>query len=301
MYGIVRYSFSIVAAVCVAAFIGEPALGQVLKGDADYVAQVVPIPTGTRPQVPDGSIRVAPNGDLFVTDTMSNAVRVLRVSPGSARPIRAEVFAKGLKQPFSIAFYPLGPNPRWVYIADSDGVVRYRYKNGDLKASGKPEQMISGKTKPLGAAWDTEELRADVLFFNPDDTHMQIVAAELRNSEGEPVQAGYDAAKGRDLYIAHCSACHQVSGEGLPGVFPPLKGSGVVNKDDATKHIHVVLDGMEGARAGGVVYASAMPPFAGMLSDAEIADIIDYERSAWGNHGNPVTAAQVAAERAGPK
>src|SRR5450631_4415422 len=87
-----------------------------------------------------------------------------------------------------------------------------------------------------------------------------------------------DAAKGRDLYIAHCSACHQVSGEGLPGVFPPLKGSGVVNKDDATKHIHVVLDGMEGARAGGVVYASAMPPFAGMLSDAEIADIIDYER-----------------------
>ena len=124
-------------------------------------------------------------------------------------------------------------------------------------------------------------------------------------SIGEPalgqVQAGYDAAKGRDLYIDHCSACHQVSGEGLPGVFPPLKGSGVVNKDDATKHIRAILDGMAGARAGGVVYASAMPPFAGMLSDAEIAGIIDYERSAWGNHGNPVTAAQVAAERAGPK
>jgi cytochrome c oxidase cbb3-type subunit 2 len=71
--------------------------------------------------------------------------------------------------------------------------------------------------------------------------------------------------------------------------------------DDATKHIHAVLDVLGGARAGGVVYASAMPPFAGMLSDAEIADIIDYERSAWGNHGIPVTAAQVAAERAGPK
>ena len=118
---------------------------------------------------------------------------------------------------------------------------------------------------------------------------------------GAPLHASDDAATGERLYLTHCSACHQVSGEGLPGVFPPLKGSGVVNKDDATKHIHVVLDGMEGARAGGVVYASAMPPFAGMLSDAEIAGIIDYERSAWGNHGIPVTAAQVAAERAGPK
>jgi cytochrome c oxidase cbb3-type subunit 2 len=110
-----------------------------------------------------------------------------------------------------------------------------------------------------------------------------------------------DAARGRDLYVAHCSACHQAGGEGLPGVFPPLKGSGVVNKDDAAKHIHVVLEGMQGARAGGVVYVSIMPPFAGTLGDAEIADIIDYERSSWGNHGKPVTAAQVTAERAPPK
>ena len=114
-------------------------------------------------------------------------------------------------------------------------------------------------------------------------------------------QAGYDAPKGKDLYIANCSACHLANGEGIPGAFPPLKGSGVVNKDDAAKHIQVVLNGMQGARAGGVVYVSAMPPFAGVLSDAEIADIIDYERSSWGNHGIPVNAAQVAAERALPK
>jgi cytochrome c oxidase cbb3-type subunit 2 len=113
--------------------------------------------------------------------------------------------------------------------------------------------------------------------------------------------AGYDAANGRALYTAHCSACHQASGEGLPGAFPPLKGSGVVNKDDASKHLHVVLAGMQGGKAGGVVYFSAMPPFAAVLSDADIADIVDYERSSWGNHGNPVTAAQVAAERANSK
>jgi cytochrome c oxidase cbb3-type subunit II len=117
----------------------------------------------------------------------------------------------------------------------------------------------------------------------------------------ESVQGTYDAAKGRDLYLAQCSACHQPSGEGLPSVFPPLQGSGVVNKDDARKHIDIVLHGMQGARAGGVVYAAAMPPFADVLSDADIADIIDYERSSWGNHGKTVTAAQVAAERLGSK
>jgi cytochrome c oxidase cbb3-type subunit 2 len=110
--------------------------------------------------------------------------------------------------------------------------------------------------------------------------------------------AGYDAAKGAALYAANCAACHLASGEGVPGAFPPLKGSGVVNKDDATKHIRVVLDGMQGGKAGGVVYGSSMPPFAAVLSDTDIADIVDYERGAWGNHGKPVTAAQVAAERA---
>jgi mono/diheme cytochrome c family protein len=110
-----------------------------------------------------------------------------------------------------------------------------------------------------------------------------------------------DAPQGQALYAARCSACHQANGGGLPGAFPPLKGSGVVTKDDATKHIRVVLDGVQGGKAGGVVYASAMPAFAAVLKDAEIADIIDYERSSWGNHGKPVTAAQVAAERAASK
>ena len=59
---------------------------------------------------------------------------------------------------------------------------------------------------------------------------------------GDSVQTGNDGARGRNLFTANCSACHQASGEGLPGAFPPLKGNSVVNKDDATKHIHVVLE-----------------------------------------------------------
>jgi mono/diheme cytochrome c family protein len=99
------------------------------------------------------------------------------------------------------------------------------------------------------------------------------------------------------LYIANCSACHGTDGEGRPGTYPPIKGSGVVIKDDATKHIQVVLNGLQGAKAGGVLYASPMPPFGSFLNDVDIADIIDYQRSSWGNHGKLVTAAQVAAQR----
>jgi mono/diheme cytochrome c family protein len=275
MFGIVRYSFAITASFCVAAFGGQHAFGQ--------------------------TIREAPNGDLFVADTMLNAVHVLRHAPGSARPVRDEVFANGLKQPCGIAFYPIGFNPLWVYIADRDGVVRFRYRNGDLKATGKPEQIIAGIPTTHHCDRDIA-FSADGLSGVALAKYRSLIATEggtiWRAAYRETVQATHNAHTGRDLYTANCSVCHQAGGEGLPGEFPPLKGSGVVNKDDAEKQIQVVLYGMQGARAGGVVYAAAMPAFAGALNDAAIADIIDYTRGAWGNHGTPVTAAQVAVERA---
>ena len=106
------------------------------------------------------------------------------------------------------------------------------------------------------------------------------------------------AASGQAIYNKTCITCHQANGEGLPGAFPPLKGNDVVNDGDATQHVHVVLHGLQGVRVGGVVYGGVMPPFAAALNDTEVADIIDYERSSWGNRGMPAIAAQVAAERA---
>jgi glucose/arabinose dehydrogenase len=213
-------------------------------------SEVAPMPPGAKPRVPPGflvemvasgyagprAIRVAPNGDLFFADSASNSIHVLRVPSGTASPTKNEVFASGLTQPFGIAFYPLGPNPEWVYVANSDGVVRFPYKNGDLIATGKPEQIVghipwvhhwtrdiaftpdgkrlllsvgSGsnvaldmfpepevkgglqawiKSEPLGAAWDTEERRADVLSYDPDGKNEKILATGLRNCAGITIQ-----------------------------------------------------------------------------------------------------------------
>jgi cytochrome c oxidase cbb3-type subunit 2 len=105
------------------------------------------------------------------------------------------------------------------------------------------------------------------------------------------------AEHGQSLFIASCAPCHQATAEGLPGAFPPLKGDPVVNDSDPSHHLHVVLHGLHGATIGGVVYASAMPPFAPTLSDSDIRDILNYERSSWGNHGTAVTLQQVIAAR----
>jgi cytochrome c oxidase cbb3-type subunit 2 len=116
-----------------------------------------------------------------------------------------------------------------------------------------------------------------------------------------PAAAGgysYDAAKGAALFGANCSACHQANGEGIPGAFPPLKGNAAVDNADPTLHIHTVLHGAHGVTIGGVKYTSVMPPFAGQLNDADIANIINYERSSWGNHAKSVMPAEVATVRA---
>jgi cytochrome c oxidase cbb3-type subunit 2 len=110
--------------------------------------------------------------------------------------------------------------------------------------------------------------------------------------------AAQESAKGKQLFSANCAACHQETGEGLPGAFPALKGNAAVNDANPTTHLHVVLFGLANATVDGVKYESEMPEFGSSLSDADIADIINYERSSWGNHGKPVTAQDVAAVRA---
>ena len=111
----------------------------------------------------------------------------------------------------------------------------------------------------------------------------------------------YDAAKGKTLFDSTCAACHQATGEGVPGSFPPLKGNQVVNDANPAQQIETILNGRQGTVIDGKTYPGAMPPFGGQLSDLQVADIANYERSSWGNRGKHLTPADVAKVRAGGK
>jgi mono/diheme cytochrome c family protein len=110
--------------------------------------------------------------------------------------------------------------------------------------------------------------------------------------------AGAAAMDGKALFMTHCSACHQATGLGIPGAFPPLAASGRVtgNPENLAK---IVLLGITGKlTVQGSTYSGQMPPFA-QLSDAEIAAIGSYERSSFGNAVAPFDAALVAKVRGG--
>src|SRR5216684_845775 len=72
-------------------------------------------------------IRVSPSGDIFVAESGPGRIRILRVTDGAKTP-EIRTFAEDLYQPFGIAFWPPGPNPRYVYVANTDYVVRYHYR-----------------------------------------------------------------------------------------------------------------------------------------------------------------------------
>lgn len=105
-----------------------------------------------------------------------------------------------------------------------------------------------------------------------------------------------DFAAGKASYESNCASCHMANGEGVPGTFPPMAGSERVN-GPAEEHIKVVLNGLSGEiTVKGETYNGFMTPFM-HLSDQEIANIVTYERTAWGNTGGAVTAEQVRALR----
>lgn len=144
-------------------------------------------PEGVEPKVPEGfkaekvasgianprAIRFAPNGDLFVANSEPGEVLVLHFAEGSAEPTQT-VFASGLNQPYGIAFYP-AENPEWVYVAESDGLRRFAYKAGDVKASGEPETLF--KDIPPEHHWTR-----DIVFVG--DTLLYSVGSGSNVGEG---------------------------------------------------------------------------------------------------------------------
>jgi glucose/arabinose dehydrogenase len=206
----------------------------------DNGPKLVPKPSDAWPKAPAGYkveqyatnlddprlIRTAPNGDLFVAESEVNQkpdtgkIRVFRGVDASGKPKEVGVYATGLAQPFGIAFYPLGPNPKWLYIGDTDAVIRFPYKNGNLRASAAFEKLADlpgGGRLRGGGHWtrdivfskdgtrmfvsvgshsnvddpDThpeEKDRADVLEFTPEGKFVKVYASGIRNCVGEAIQ-----------------------------------------------------------------------------------------------------------------
>jgi glucose/arabinose dehydrogenase len=156
-------------------------------------------------------IRTAPNGDFFLAESNSGKIRVFRGITRAGKPDEASVFATGLNQPYGIAFYPPGNDPQWVYVGNTDSVVRFPYRNGDLKANGPAQHIVDlphgqghwtrdvqftadGQKMfvAVGSASNVddpdttpdEKNRADILEFNPDGSDMRVYAYGIRNAGG---------------------------------------------------------------------------------------------------------------------
>ncbi len=140
---------------------------------------------------------------------------------------------------------------------------------------------------------------AYILAYAPDqrpELGDQRTLADLAAAPG--AKAGAAKADGAAIYAARCAACHQASGLGLPGVFPPLAGSEWVNgKPELLASI--LLHGIQGRlTVKGVAFEGAMPAFRDQLDDEAIAAVASYARAQWGNAGAPVPADTVASVRA---
>lgn len=191
-------------------------------------AQVVPRPADVWPQALPGFkvelfatglslprlIRRAPNGDLMVVETTANGeITIFRGITPDGKPRETSTFITGLKNPFGLAFYPVGNNPQWIYVGNTASVVRIPYKNGDLKASGPVETIIP--TLPVGGhstrdvafsadgtkmfvsvgsgsnvaendpeLKDAEFHRANILEYTPDGKFVKVYASGIRNPVG---------------------------------------------------------------------------------------------------------------------
>jgi glucose/arabinose dehydrogenase len=196
---------------------------------ANNFPRVVKRPEGAWPKAPEGFevtefakglteprvIVRAPNGDLFLAESRANRVHVFRDADGDGKPEVDQVFVTGLDRPFGIAFYPPGPEPKYLYVGNTGSVVRFPYHNGDTKATGDKETIVknipSGREQVGGGGhWtrdlefsadgkilfvsvgsrsnvsddDSEKRRADILAFDPDGSNERVYAWGIRNPVG---------------------------------------------------------------------------------------------------------------------
>jgi glucose/arabinose dehydrogenase len=120
-------------------------------------------------------MRTAPNGDIFVAESNGGRIRVLRPSADGAAAEQNEIFATGLQRPYGIAFYPNNANPEWVYVGNTGSVVRFPYRNGDLKSRGEAEVVVAKLPTAERGHWTRD------IVFSKDGTKMFVSVGSASN------------------------------------------------------------------------------------------------------------------------
>ena len=201
-------------------------------------ARVATKPPNTQPRGPAGFkielyasgfrdprfLVTAPNGDTFVAESRADQIKILRDDNFDGKPDRTEIFVeRDLNRPFGLAFYPPGDDPQFLYVANTDGVIRFPYRNGDLKARGPAEKLAAhlsaGAAHLRGRGHWTRDIvfspdgkkmyvsvgsrsnvsdsaaeadRARIFEFNPDGTNRNVFAWGIRNAVGIAFRPGSD-------------------------------------------------------------------------------------------------------------
>ncbi len=188
--------------------------GRIVKPPADTGPRV---PTGFRAELFASGldqprvIRVAPNGDVFLAETGAGRILMFRATADGKAP-KPTPFVGGLRQPYGIAFYPPGPDPKFIYVAESHRVIRYPYRNGDVQTSTPPQVIVANM--PTGGHWTRD------LAVAADGSEMFVSIGSASNFGGNmPTMAQKD--------IAELEAKH-----GRGAAWGPEEGRAVVRRFD---------------------------------------------------------------------
>lgn len=208
-------------------------------------------------------------------------------SIGTRQPSKEWQYAH-LYNPRSVVPESIMPSYKWLFLVKED------LGPGDVEVS-VPAAFRAGLTEKIIPSKDAQDLVAYLLSLKQTDLPDNIASGEFlyKKEKGTTANAGgRTLPDGSALFTANCASCHQAGGEGLPGAFPPLKGSPVVLGDNVELFVTIIMKGYD-----------PRPEFAAMpavganagLKPEEVAALINHERSSWGNNGDPVTAEQVQA------
>jgi len=144
------------------------------------------------------------------------------------------------------------------------------------------------------ATYSGKEVDSAYLADKAEPTNAVSEATEASNKGTLTKEMQIEA--GKTLFQGTCSTCHQATGQGIEGLFPPLAGSNFLN-ENKERAIGIVLNGLSGAvNVNGKDFNSNMPPMS-QLNDDEVAHILTFVYNSWGNSGQVVSPAEVTAVR----